>query len=134
MGPAGAVVMVYRRTEGGGFEYLLLHRADSGAEYEGDWAWTTPSGGLEPGETIDECAARELLEETGLRLACSLDCADEAAWPVYVAEAPRDCAVCLSHEHDRFEWLTLDQALPRVLPEVVCAQLQRAGAKLERRS
>jgi 8-oxo-dGTP diphosphatase len=129
----GAVVVVYRRT-GRGLEYLLLHRSESGPDYEGDWAWGTPSGAREPGETVEECAARELAEETALRLACVPDCTDEPGWPVYLAEVLPDCAICLSEEHDRFEWLPLDEALPRVLPEVVRVQLRRAGARLEGRA
>ena len=133
MEPAGAVVIVFRRTERG-VEYLVLHRGESGPDYEGDWAWGTPAGELEPGETVDACAARELMEETGLDLACTPACADVPAWPVYLAEALPDCAICLSDEHDRFEWLPLDEALPRVLPEVVRAQLRRVGARLEGRT
>ena len=121
MEPAGAVVVVYRRTRSG-LEYLLLHRGESGPEYEGDWAWSTACGELEPGESVDQCAARELAEETGLRLACRLDCADVPAWPVYLAEASPDCEVVLSDEHDRYEWLPLPAALPRVLPEPVRAR------------
>ncbi|MCP8970831.1 NUDIX hydrolase [Ectobacillus ponti] len=40
-------------------EILLQLRSDTGD-------WGVPGGAMEPGETIEETAARELLEETGL--------------------------------------------------------------------
>ena len=42
-------------------EVLLQLRRDTGT-------WAPPSGGVEPGETIAECAIREVLEETGITL------------------------------------------------------------------
>ncbi|HEV8634812.1 MAG TPA: NUDIX domain-containing protein [Chloroflexota bacterium] len=130
MEPTGAIVIVYRRG-GRGIEYLVMHRGHAGPAYEGDWAWGPPSGAREPGETIDACARRELLEETGLRLDCTFACLDESGWPVYLAEAPADCAVCLSDEHDRFEWLPRAEAAGRTTPTVVRAQLLGAAARLE---
>jgi 8-oxo-dGTP pyrophosphatase MutT (NUDIX family) len=48
---------------------VLLFRGCDPADAEaGEW-WFTPGGGRDPGETPQECAARELLEETGLALA-----------------------------------------------------------------
>lgn len=40
---------------------LVRHQKSDGAPY-----WVLPGGRLEPGETIPECAAREVAEETGL--------------------------------------------------------------------
>ena len=45
---------------------LLLHGGDP-VRPEQRW-WFTPGGGLQAGETPAEGAARELLEETGLRV------------------------------------------------------------------
>jgi 8-oxo-dGTP pyrophosphatase MutT (NUDIX family) len=46
---------------------LLFHGCDPADASAGDW-WFTPGGGLDPGETPAEGAARELAEETGLRV------------------------------------------------------------------
>jgi ADP-ribose pyrophosphatase YjhB (NUDIX family) len=40
---------------------VLAHQRDSGP-------WSLPGGALEIGESIEDCAARELFEETGVRM------------------------------------------------------------------
>ncbi len=47
---------------------LLFRGLDPGAPERGTW-WITPGGGLDPGESPAQGAARELAEETGLMLA-----------------------------------------------------------------
>lgn len=56
--------LVCRRTEDGAAEILLVHRP----AYD-DWSF--PKGKLEPGESEEGAATREVEEETGLR--CRLD-------------------------------------------------------------
>ena len=45
-----------------GSQILMVRHVESGSEY-----WTLPGGGIEPGETPEQCAERELLEETGVK-------------------------------------------------------------------
>src|SRR5262245_65194209 len=55
---AGGVIS--RRTDRGEIEVLLIHRRE-----QRDWSF--PKGKLERGESDEECALREVEEETGLR-------------------------------------------------------------------
>lgn len=121
--PFGAMVVVYRRGASG-MEYLLLHRAHQGPDFEGDWAWTPPSGARLPGESIDACARRELYEEAGTRAEPVLLSAKSTEWVVYAAQVQPDTPVTLhDHEHDRYEWLPPKEALRRSRPEQVAASL-----------
>ena len=49
------------RRESGGSELLLMRRRDNGR-------WGLPGGYVEPGESVAEAAAREVLEETGVEI------------------------------------------------------------------
>lgn len=46
---------------------LLQQGFDPGRPGDGPW-WLTPGGGLNDGESLEDAAVREVLEETGLRL------------------------------------------------------------------
>jgi 8-oxo-dGTP pyrophosphatase MutT (NUDIX family) len=133
--PYACAVVVWRDVPSGR-EFLLLHRrVPGGADYEGEWAWTPPSGARQPGEEPDAAAARELEEEIGLTLPLTLlpDASATEDVALYVAEAPPHAEVVLDDEHDRFLWLPLDEALPKCLPPVVASGLANAAAWLDAR-
>lgn len=112
-------------------EYLILHRrAAGGPEYEGDWAWTPPSGARQPGESQDQAARRELREETGLNVPITATDLGSEQWAVYIAEAPPDAEIVLDAEHDRFLWASPEEAERLCLPAMVGASIRTVEARL----
>jgi 8-oxo-dGTP pyrophosphatase MutT (NUDIX family) len=126
---AGAAVIVWRRSEHGP-EVLLLHHSARGPEYDGDWAWCSPGGSLEPGESVEECAARELLEETGLDLPLTRVAAPGLPVATFTCAARSEHDIVLSDEHDRYEWLPFDDACLRCRPEKIVVTLRGARAHM----
>ncbi|MEX1019344.1 MAG: NUDIX hydrolase [Litorilinea sp.] len=124
--PHGATIVVYRRKgtdyKKDDYEFLILHRAQA-AEANGDWAWTPPSGARYPGEMIDDCARRELWEETGLELCIQPVGQPDQAWATYCAEASPEAIITLDEEHDMFAWIPAIVAVATCLPAFVGAQI-----------
>ena len=106
---AGGVVS--RPRAGGGLEVLLVHRQ----RYDD---WTIPKGKLEPGETHEQAARREVLEETGLecelgRELPSTSYHDRKGRPKtvrYWAMLPRGGVAGPNREVDEVRWASLDEA------------------------
>jgi 8-oxo-dGTP pyrophosphatase MutT (NUDIX family) len=125
--PYGATVVVYRAAPHGP-EFLLLHRSHHGPDFEGDWAWTPPAGARLPGESIESCARRELLEEAGLTASIALTGHGSSDWAVFQAQLPDAARVVLGDsEHDRFEWVGLDEVRRRCLPAFVAEAVELVG-------
>jgi 8-oxo-dGTP pyrophosphatase MutT (NUDIX family) len=114
----GVLVFVRR-----GGEWLVLHRSPRQGSY-----WHSVAGGVEPGETDGEAAARELIEETGLAAeptdaGASFEYAPETWEPrsregagpfrvaCFVVDAPAGWEPALDWEHDEHRWCALPQAL-----------------------
>jgi len=103
-----------------GWRVLALQR---GRETRCPTAWEPVHGHIEPGETPEQAAIRELREEAGLapdrlyvvrvspfyvRRTRTLQLA-----VVFAAFVDRDADVTIGEEHQRFEWLSVDDALTR---------------------
>jgi 8-oxo-dGTP pyrophosphatase MutT (NUDIX family) len=129
--PFGCTVVVWRAGEDGR-EYLILHRNTTrGPAYDGDWAWTPPSGVREAGEAPRQSALRELREETGLELEVAPAGVGSDQWAVYAAEAQLNDEVVLSGEHDRFRWVSAEEAGRLCLPPLVGEAITAFDARLE---
>lgn len=106
---AGGVVS--RHGPGGVLEVLLVHRP----RYDD---WTIPKGKLEPGETHEQAARREVLEETGVdcelgRELPSTSYRDRKGRPKtvrYWAMRPLAGEPVPSREVDELRWASLEEA------------------------
>jgi 8-oxo-(d)GTP phosphatase len=94
------------RVTGQGLEVLLIHRP----KYD-DWSW--PKGKLDDGETLPECAVREVLEEIGLEITLGVPLATtrytvgnetKEVW-YWAAESGKTPPVPDGKEVDRTEWM-----------------------------
>jgi lipoyl(octanoyl) transferase len=133
------IVVVVRR-EGA---LLVLRRAPERLGY-----WHLVAGGLEPDETPDVAAQRELLEETGLKakvrelpVTLSYSLLDDppairaryapgietVTVHAFVTDAPAGWEPTLDAEHDVHRWCSLDDAVELIMYETARAAL-RAGA------
>jgi 8-oxo-dGTP diphosphatase len=110
--------LVTRRGADGVPEVLLVHRP----AYDD---WTFPKGKADAGETDEECALREVEEETGFR--CELEVelgrttyVDPKGRPKivrYFAMRPLDGAFAPHREIDEIEWLPVSKAATRLTYE-----------------
>lgn len=116
--------------------YLLLQRGTG--RYLGDH-WDVPGGTVEPGETPQEAAVRECIEEAGLRC----DIGKEVSHFENMDTGGRDInfhtitfrlhpvseviEVTISHEHQDYLWVTKDEASDLPLVWHVEKTLSRLG-------
>jgi 8-oxo-dGTP pyrophosphatase MutT (NUDIX family) len=63
-------------------QVLLFHFRHKGDALDGQSHWATPGGGLEPGESFEAAAVRELFEETGLKVAAVGASVAERSFPM----------------------------------------------------
>jgi ADP-ribose pyrophosphatase YjhB (NUDIX family) len=118
--PPHGVTVVVAALAPAGWRCLLLHRAHHGPLWEGDWAWTPPAGSRKPGEAVAACAIRELHEETGLDASPRPVVTGDTGWAVFSLEVPWGTEIAVDGtEHDRFEWVTVAEALRRLRPAAV---------------
>jgi dATP pyrophosphohydrolase len=96
--------------------YLLLKRVKERGGF-----WQPVTGGLEEGESIQECMFRELREETGLECSTLMDPKFTFEFKdgegkvltehVFGLPLANEVQVTISGEHSEFKWVRLEEAL-----------------------
>ena len=124
--PIQVSIFIVRPTSDGGHEYLMLHRVLPRLTF-----WQPVTGGVESGETIEQTAARELVEETGFAPDDLRPIGFSYSFPpdehfkdiyetppheiivhVFVARVPSNAEPTIDPvEHDDYRWCSPDEAL-----------------------
>ena len=125
-GPAGRAAGILFLTNEG--ETLLMRRGDGG-DFPGTFG--LPGGHQEKGETLEEAARREALEETGLDYKGPLEMIhDDGQFATYMAKGVEKFHVKLSDESTGYVWCRPDDA-PIPLHPGLKLSFRIAGCKTE---
>ena len=114
-------------------QVLVLRKSKEERLAKNHHGWDFPGGGLEPDEPIMEALAREVLEETGLRV--------QVIGPVYIYDEVQqdrhlvimkfachqpEGKLILSSEHESAHWYPLTNISSSALPEWMKDEVHRA--------
>ena len=140
-GPNEVAIFVARRSRS---EVLVVHRRPDLGGY-----WHTIAGGVEPGESSPDAAARELREETGLDrrpistgISFAYPLSEEpperrAQYPpgleavnvdTFIVDADDDWEPVLDDEHDAYRWSSAAEAPDALFWDDIADALRRALA------
>jgi 8-oxo-dGTP pyrophosphatase MutT (NUDIX family) len=107
---------------------LFLKRADNAKDHAGEWC--CPGGSIEPGETPEQAAARELQEETGMVSGDFSQIDEGDGFVTFRQTVDAESDPTLNEEHTEFRWAPLTDP-PQPLHSGVAATLGKllAGDK-----
>ena len=116
---AAVSTVVNRMNERSQIEFLVMKRADNGL-------WNFPGGKVEPPENLEQAAARELMEESGIDahstnvvqiFSNGTDDGTTFIFVLFYADVNKDVEVTLNKEHTEYRWVTMEQFEEEIVPE-----------------
>jgi 8-oxo-dGTP pyrophosphatase MutT (NUDIX family) len=111
---------------------MALFVKRTGGDHAGTWAW--PGGGIEDGETSEEAARREALEETGYETQGDIEPVDseeneQGSFETFHNRVDRPFVPELNNEHTSYAWAPLDDA-PTPLHPGVASTIEALNSNL----